>query len=213
MSNDKAISDLDRIAARIEYDEVLANVSFLVSKLAEHADDIPDAEVLDDLMVKECIVYCPYQYRYVIDLDERGEYRASVYHIDEKTGEDSQEPVMKLTEEFFQEGGELEGVIPPRLGNLADAHMESLADHLAGVLGHAVSQLLDEVEQPAYENIDPVEALEHWIVTPWLFDKLEQHGEMVQEFMGLNIWRRTESGQAIRQDSVIRRIAQEIVNR
>lgn len=57
------------------------------------------------------------------------------------------------------------------------------------------------------------EALEHWIVSDWLADKLEQHGEMVaRDFLGLTIWGRTTSGQHIGMDSVIEKIAKEIAN-
>lgn len=54
-------------------------------------------------------------------------------------------------------------------------------------------------------DIDPEfnEALEHWLVSSWLYDKLETRGEMVTEFKGLRIWGRTTSGQSISIDSVI----------
>jgi hypothetical protein len=51
------------------------------------------------------------------------------------------------------------------------------------------------------------EALEHWIVSDWLANKLEAKGEMVTtDFFGLTIWGRTTSGQAIMLDSVIEAI-------
>lgn len=59
------------------------------------------------------------------------------------------------------------------------------------------------------ENIDPHtnEAYEHWIVSGWLADKLEAAGEMVlRDFMGLTIWGRSTTGQAISQDYVINEI-------
>ena len=49
----------------------------------------------------------------------------------------------------------------------------------------------------------PEEALEHWIVSDWLGKRLLEQGEMVIDFMGLTIWGRTTSGQAICIDSVI----------
>lgn len=55
-------------------------------------------------------------------------------------------------------------------------------------------------------DIDPqtTEAYEHWIVTDYLADKLEAKGEMVlRDFLGMTIWGRTCSGQAILLDSVI----------
>lgn len=71
----------------------------------------------------------------------------------------------------------------------------------------------DQVQDFAQEwGIDPDqnEALEHWIVTDWFSRKLEEKGEMVTEFMGLTIWGRTTSGQAIYIDGVIEEIASDM---
>ncbi len=50
----------------------------------------------------------------------------------------------------------------------------------------------DILSQPDYESDDPDayhEALEHWIITDWLADKLEAKGEMVnKDVLGLTIW-------------------------
>lgn len=57
----------------------------------------------------------------------------------------------------------------------------------------------------------PVEALEFWIISDWLADKLQNHGELItKDFYGLCIWGRTTSGQAISSDCVIQQIAEEI---
>lgn len=48
------------------------------------------------------------------------------------------------------------------------------------------------------------DALEHWIVTDYLADKLEGQGEMVlKDFLGLTVWGRCCSGQAISLDPCI----------
>lgn len=65
-------------------------------------------------------------------------------------------------------------------------------------------------------EIEPqqTEALEHWIVSDWLADKLEAHGEMVIcDFLGLTIWGRSCSGQAIHMDYVIQKIHAELINK
>lgn len=55
------------------------------------------------------------------------------------------------------------------------------------------------------------EALEHWVVSEWLADKLEEEGEMVcRDFLGLTIWGRTTSGQSISMDYVIHKIAEKL---
>jgi hypothetical protein len=58
-------------------------------------------------------------------------------------------------------------------------------------------------------RIDPEqrEAYEHWIVSDWLARKLEERGEMVmRDFLGLTIWGRCTTGQAILLDGVITEI-------
>ena len=62
---------------------------------------------------------------------------------------------------------------------------------------------IDRLE--AYEH----EALEHYIVSDWLGDKLAKAGEMVGEIAGFTIWGRTCSGQAILLDGVIQDIYNE----
>ncbi len=62
-------------------------------------------------------------------------------------------------------------------------------------------------------DIEPFqnEALEHWLVSDWLADNLEAAGEMIiRDFMGLTIWGRTTSGQAISIDYVICKIHDEM---
>ena len=55
------------------------------------------------------------------------------------------------------------------------------------------------------------EVFEHWLVSNWLADKLEEHGEKVlRDFFGLTVWCRCTTGQAILLDGVISRIAEEM---
>lgn len=59
------------------------------------------------------------------------------------------------------------------------------------------------------DNLDPYEweVYEHWIVSDWLANKLEAHGEKVdKDFAGMTVWARTTTGQAIAMDSVIENI-------
>lgn len=62
-------------------------------------------------------------------------------------------------------------------------------------------------------EFDPYEweVYEHWLISDWLADKLEAHGEKVdRDFAGLTIWARTTTGQAIALDSVIVAICDEL---
>ncbi|MEC5291571.1 MULTISPECIES: hypothetical protein [unclassified Aurantimonas] len=64
------------------------------------------------------------------------------------------------------------------------------------------------------QSIEPYqrEVFEHWIVSDWLADKLEAHGEKVDtDFAGLTVWARTATGQGIASDSVIEAIYAELM--
>lgn len=52
-----------------------------------------------------------------------------------------------------------------------------------------------------------VEAFEHWVVSDWFARQLENRGEMViYDFLGLTIWGRTCTGQAIFLDGIVEEI-------
>ena len=61
-------------------------------------------------------------------------------------------------------------------------------------------------------NIEPerIEVYEHYIVTEWFAEKLKGKGEIVGEFLGMTIWGRTCTGQAIYIDGVTREIASDM---
>ena len=69
------------------------------------------------------------------------------------------------------------------------------------------SDLCDE------QNLDITypDVFEHWIVSDYLADKLEEYGEKVlRAFFGMTIWCRTTTGQAILLDGVISKICAEM---
>ena len=71
--------------------------------------------------------------------------------------------------------------------------------------------LTDSLNINIDDYLEPVEAYEHWIVSDWLVDKLEEYGELVtKDFLGLTIWGRSCSGQAILLDWVISKICEDI---
>lgn len=58
---------------------------------------------------------------------------------------------------------------------------------------------------------DGREVYEHWLISDWLADKLEERGEsVVRDVLGLTIWGRTTSGQMIAADSIIEAIARDL---
>lgn len=84
-----------------------------------------------------------------------------------------------------------------------DESIETLRDALTVNLEDGT---IDPQEFCDIERLDPYTrgAYEHWIVSDWLADKLAERGEMVlKDFLGLTIWGRTTTGQAIALDAVI----------
>jgi hypothetical protein len=81
----------------------------------------------------------------------------------------------------------------------------------------SIEDLVDRTEG-AYEwvceefslNTEYREPYEHWIVSNWLASKLENKGEVVESYLGLMIWGRCTTGQAIYMDAVIEEICKEI---
>ena len=75
----------------------------------------------------------------------------------------------------------------------------------------AIRNAWDEIgEQPD----DFEEALEHWIVSDWLADKLEDHDAMIcRDVFGFNIWGRAETGQSLTMDNDLLKIAANVTKR
>ena len=88
---------------------------------------------------------------------------------------------------------------------LVDNHVYHNVSYLVQELSkdEKYSNDLMEVQVQFNDEDYPDEALEHWLVSNWLAERLREEGEMVVEFLGLTIWGRTTSGQAIYIDSVI----------
>lgn len=75
-----------------------------------------------------------------------------------------------------------------------------------------------DIEGGAYEwvcnnfGLDPEysEIYEHWIVSDWLGRKLSERGHVVESYLGLTIWGRPCTGQAIYMDGVMEQICNEL---
>ena len=88
---------------------------------------------------------------------------------------------------------------------LVDNHVYHNVSYLVQELSkdEKYSNDLMEVQVQFNDEDYPDEALEHWLVSNWLAERLREEGEMFIDFMDLTIWGRTTSGQAIYIDSVI----------
>ncbi len=72
---------------------------------------------------------------------------------------------------------------------------------------------IDSEESDQFEPTEYSEVFEHWIVSEWLANRLEEKGETIQrDFYGLTIWGRCTTGQAICLDYVIKQIWKELQN-
>lgn len=61
------------------------------------------------------------------------------------------------------------------------------------------------------DHPDGAEIYEHWLVSDWLAARLEEKGEsIVRDAVGLTIWGRATTGQAIAIDGVIEEIARDL---
>lgn len=186
--------------------EVIQCVSYLVSHFLQNTEALTgsnyDYEDLMDLCVQNINTVCADQFRYVIDHDERGEFRATVYDIDEEGDDNNDIYNFKLEnqEEFEQMGEEIDD-----LSNLND--VESYLKEHNIIPEHAT--LIDEYDVPETEE-ETHEAYEHWVVTDWLARKLDEKDEITGELFGLTIWGRCTSGQAILLDCVIGEICSDL---
>jgi len=75
-----------------------------------------------------------------------------------------------------------------------------------------------DIEGGAYEwvcenfDLDPEygEIYEHWIVSDWLGRKLSERGHIVENYLGMTIWGRGCTGQAISMDGVMEQICNDL---
>lgn len=75
-----------------------------------------------------------------------------------------------------------------------------------------------DIEGGAYEwvcdnfGLDPEygEIYEHWIVSDWLGRKLSERGHIVENYLGMTIWGRGCTGQAISMDGVMEQICNDL---
>lgn len=80
-------------------------------------------------------------------------------------------------------------------------------------LGHLQEQIQDvssEISVLTEEQETPQEALEWWIVTDWMYEKLKEMNEIVLACDYFKVWGRGTSGQSIEIDTVIEELATKV---
>lgn len=191
-SNDKIREHAEMLVQR----EVLYCVSYLVSQIAQggyEACKLLDIDYEDDLLpLLESIDYeGPAQY-HISDRMGLGVLRD---YLDDQ-GVDY---VEEVEEELDEEGNvEVEAVEGSTLDEL-----RALAHTAAEEQGY------EEFCQEVGIDPDRNEVFEHWIVSGWFARKLREKGHPVGELLGLTIWGRGTTGQAISVDGSILEIARD----
>ena len=90
-----------------------------------------------------------------------------------------------------------------------------LEDYIVDPSHNDQEQAIDEYFSNQNFDLDDYrsEVFEHWLVSSWLFEKLQKQGETVVELYGLNIWCRTTTGMAIAYDCVIKEIYNDLISK
>ena len=87
---------------------------------------------------------------------------------------------------------------------------------LLDALRKATLTIIDEDEEHEWVcsefnlDVEYDEIYEHWIVSDWLGRKLSERGHVVESYLGMTIWGRGCTGQAIYMDSVMEQICNDL---
>jgi hypothetical protein len=167
--------------------EVVHCVSSMVSTILQASDTWRALEIDEDeaYTLAECLDFDEPAAEHIrnMDADELRDYLES-RDVDFDSG----------TED--EDGETIGGTSVDELRRLATAELAE----------HGAHDFCDEF------SIEPDrgEVFEHWIVSSWLANRLEDAGHpIVRDFMGLTIWGRPTTGQSIAMDSVILEIARD----
>lgn len=100
----------------------------------------------------------------------------------------------------------------PLFADQTDADQEWTFTHARNGESGEVFPTEREAIQAAWEDAgdepDQIEALQHWLVSDWLAEKLESIGALVaRDILGFAVWGRTECGQGLDQDSDLQAVA------
>lgn len=199
--------------------EVYYCVSCLVADLAKIVPQLPysvlkgtslDEDDLRDLMQRRDYETAVDNYIDAMDRDDLVQALEEVGVEDERDEEDIRAAARRAA---TAEGGNPELVDEDAIDELIDTWPGILdADLKIKLFKHLEDE--DEFETFANEHgIEPEydDVYEHWIVSSWLAEKLEEKGEVVGEVAGLTIWGRCTTGQMISMDWVVQQIHKDLV--
>ena len=135
----------------------------------------------------------------IYQLQEDGHYQDDIMEFSYKEGLRKEDLIEEIKENYEEELKEYIENTFTEITDIEDLNEEELRE------------LADDLNIDIDNFTEPEEALEHWIVSGWLAGKLEEYGELItKDFLGLTIWGRTCSGQAIMLDYVISKICDDL---
>jgi len=198
-------SQLQIMGSALVEREIHHCASVLISDLAQNEYNGDWADELMELTCGQPIQRAVEdQFRYVVDLNERGIFKATLYPIDEE-GDDSKEAgsiSLETAEDWEEITENYDGEL-----TCPSFALEYFSD--LDVIPPYAEVLVAGEDAEMEDSDEYTEIFEHWIVSDWLGNKLTEEGELVVEFMGFTIWGRTTTGQSIALDSVIQRLGGE----
>jgi len=135
----------------------------------------------------------------IYQLEQDGHYQDEIMEFSLKYEIREEDLIRDIKQDYQEECKEYLKDNFTEIPELEDLNEEELKE-----LAYGLNINIDDYEEP-------IEAYEHWIVSDWLADKLEAYGELVtKDFLGLTVWGRTCSGQAILLDWVISKICDDL---
>lgn len=214
-------AEAQRVLSQLVHREVIYNVSYLVTELAQVASDIPyshDRDIHDE-GIRELLVA---EATYLEAVDNSGysvvEHDGEYYWYEDgdpvpfkdvpkdyglkRRGRKAGKPGWAWqsdTDEDWQ------GSFNTREEAIVDAWVNGVGPEAFDTDEEAAEDCCQQnsIEKSEHDH----EIYEHWLVTDFFGRKLKERGEHVTEFCNMTIWGRCCTGQAIAMDGVIMSIA------
>ena len=158
---------------------------------------------IQDLVQRE-VIYCVSSLVYTLTQENKLEEEQAIELWTAPTNYDDAEQAIKDNNAFVRKQDKYYGVYDEDLEEfIVDPDHNDKSDAIEEYFRYQNWELND------YRS----EVFEHWLVSSWLFKKLQNKGETVVEIYGLNIWCRTTTGMAIAYDCVIQEIYNDLISK
>ncbi|MEM8722467.1 MAG: hypothetical protein AAGE84_24775 [Cyanobacteria bacterium P01_G01_bin.39] len=158
---------------------------------------------IQDLVQRE-VIYCVSSLVYTLTQENKLDEELAINLWTAPTNYDDAEQAIRANNAFIRKQDKHYGV-----------YDEDLEEFIIDPDYNAKSDAIDEYFRYQDWELDDYrsEVFEHWLVSSWLFKKLQEQGETVVELYGLNIWCRTTTGMAIAYDCVIKEIYDDLISK